>query len=80
MVIYCSIQKQRKVTSEIFVEIKNSTILIRNVSQIKTNANAIGIYVKDNMYYVLDTDYIEGSRKELLNVFKKAGTQIKGKE
>ena len=73
-------EKRIEVTTEQNGEIKNSTVLIRNVSQIKTNANAIGIYVKDNMYYVLDTDYIEGNRKELLNIFKKAKIEIKGKE
>ena len=71
--------KRIEVTTEQGGEVKNSTVLVRNVSQIKTNKHAVGIYVKDNMYYVLDTDYIEGGREELLNVFRKAGILVKGK-
>ena len=71
--------KRIEVTTEQNGVVKNSTVLIRNVSEIKTNKQAVGIYVKDNMYYVLNSDYIEGNRQELLNVFKKAGTKIKGK-
>ena len=72
-------EKRIEVSTEQNGEIKNSTVLVRNVSEIRTTKDAVAIYVKDNMYYVLNSDYVEGSREELLNVFKKAGTSIKGK-
>jgi hypothetical protein len=73
-------EKRIEVTSEQGGAVKNSTVLLRNISEAKINKKAIGIYVKDNMYYVLDSDYIEGSKQEFINILRKAGVKIKGKQ
>ena len=71
--------KRIEISQEQNGEVKNSTVLLRNINEVKVNKVAVAIYVKDNVYYVLNDDYIEGTREELLNVIKKAGIKIKGK-
>ena len=71
--------KRIEISQEQNGEVKNSTVLLRNINEVKVNKVAVAIYVKDNVYYVLNDDYIEGTREELLNVLKKAGIKIKGK-
>ncbi len=53
------------------------TILIRNLSQIKTHADGIGIYLDENMYYILNEEIVAGDREMLLRIFKNAGIPIK---
>ena len=72
-------EKRIEVSTEQNGEVKNSTVLLRNITQVKINKRAIGIYFKDNLYYVLDTDYIEGNKEDFIKLFKKAGVPIKGK-
>ncbi len=58
-------------------EEQNDTILIRNLSLIKTHADGVGIYLGENMYYIRDDEIVIGDRDMLIRIFKNAGIQIK---
>lgn len=58
-------------------EEQNDTILIRNLSLIKTHADGIGIYLNENMYYICNDEIVVGDMEMLLRIFKNAGIKIK---
>ena len=60
-------------------EEQNDTILIRNLSLIKTQKEGIGIYLNENMYYIFNEDIVLGDRDMLLRIFKNAGIKIKNR-
>ena len=71
--------KERKIelTATQNGESQEDTILIRNLSLVKTHADGIGIYLDENMYYILNEEIVSGSREMLLRIFKNAGVEIK---
>lgn len=58
-------------------EEQNDTILVRNLSLIKTHSDGVGIYLNENMYYICDDEIVSGDREMMLRIFKNAGIQIK---
>ena len=58
-------------------ESQEDTILIRNLTLIKTHADGIGIYLDENMYYIRNEEIISGDKDMLLRIFKNAGIPIK---
>ena len=58
-------------------ESQEDTILIRNLTLIKTHADGIGIYLDENMYYIRNEEIVSGDKDMLLRIFKNAGIPIK---
>ncbi len=58
-------------------EVQEDTILIRNLSYIKTHSDGIAIYLNENMYYIRNEEIVSGSRDMLLRIFANAGIEIK---
>ena len=56
---------------------QEDNILIRNLSLIKTHADGIGIYLEENLYYILIVEIVLGNREMLLRIFENAGIPIK---
>ena len=58
-------------------EEQNDTILIRNLSLIKTQKEGVGIYLNENMYFICNDEIVVGNMETLLRIFKNAGIKIK---
>jgi hypothetical protein len=58
-------------------EEQNDTILIRNLSYIKTHSDGVGIYLNENMYYIRNEEIVSGDRDMMLRIFANAGVEIK---
>ena len=58
-------------------EEQNDTILIRNLSYVKTHADGVGIYLNENMYYIRNQEIVSGDRDMMIRIFENAGIEIK---
>lgn len=70
--------KRIEVTSEQKNDVKNDTILIRNITQARLTKNAICLYLGENMYYILNDDFVEGSVDDVVRILNKNGIPVKG--
>lgn len=55
-----------------------ATMLVRNFSLVKVNSEGVGLYLNQNMYYILNEEIKSGTKEELINIFKNAKVPIKG--
>ena len=58
-------------------EEQNDTILIRNLSYVKTHSDGVGIYLNENMYYIRNEEIVSGDRDMMIRIFENAGIEIK---
>ena len=58
-------------------EAQEDTILIRNLSYVKTHSDGIGIYLDENMYYIRNEQIVSGSKEMLIRIFENAGIDVK---
>ena len=57
---------------------KMKTVLYKNISHAKIDGKGIAIYLYgDNMFYIYDTDFVEGSKQKLAVIFSKLGIKVK---
>ena len=61
-------------------EVQFETILLRNVTLVKTNKDGIAIYIGEDMYFIYNEDIEFGTREELIRIFERVGVKIKGKK
>ncbi len=73
-------EKRLEVTTTQGEEVLNETILLRNVTEVKTNKDGIAIYIGEDMYYIYNEDIEFGSREELIRIFERVGIKIRGKK
>ncbi|MBE5743349.1 MAG: hypothetical protein E7358_01365 [Clostridiales bacterium] len=72
-------EKRLEVTTSQGDEVQNETVLLRNVTSVRANKEGVAIYIGEDMYFIYNDDIDFGSREELLRIFERIGTQIKGK-
>ncbi len=57
---------------------KVKTVMYKNISHAKIDGKGIAIYLYgDNMFYIYDTDFVEGNKKRLAVMFSKLGIKVK---
>ncbi len=58
--------------------VNHDTIMIKNLSHAKTNKNGIAIYLNSGeMYYIDNSEFIDGDRLTLINLLTKNNVKIK---
>ncbi len=72
-------EKRLEVTSTQGEEVLGETILLRNVTAVKTNKEGVAIYIGEDMYFIYDDDIVFGTRDELIRIFKRLNIKVKGK-
>lgn len=73
-------EKRLEVTTTQGEEVQFETILLRNVTQVKTNKDGVAIYIGEDMYFIYNDDIEFGTREELIRIFQRLNVQIKGKK
>ena len=71
--------KRIEVTTQQKDEIKNDTILIRNITKARKNKDGLALYLGEKMYYITNADFEEGSVDDVIRILYKNGIEIKGK-
>lgn len=57
---------------------KMKTIMYKNISHAKIDGKGIAIYLYgDNMFYIYDSDFVEGTKQKLAVIFSKLGIKVK---
>ena len=57
---------------------KMKTVMYKNISHVKIDGKGIAIYLNgDNMFYVYDTDFVEGNKQNLAVTFSRLGIKVK---
>ena len=57
---------------------KMKTVMYKNISHAKIDGKGIAIYLYgDNMFYIYDTDFVEGDKRRLAVIFTKLGIKVK---
>ncbi len=69
-------EKKMEITTSQAGEVQNESVLMRNVSKIRTNKDGLGIYIGKDMYYIFNDEIVLGTREELLRLFQKLNVSI----
>ena len=69
-------EKKMEITTTQADEVQNESVLMRNVSKVRTNKDGLGIYIGKDMYYIFNDEIVLGTREELLRLFKKLNVSI----
>ena len=57
---------------------KMKTVMYKNISHAKIDSQGIAIYLNGyNMFYVYDTDFVEGTKQRLAVIFSRLGIKVK---
>ena len=57
---------------------KVKTVMYKNITHAKIDGKGIAIYLNNNdMFYVYDTDFVEGSKQKLAVMFSKCNIKVK---
>ena len=57
---------------------KVKTVMYKNITQAKIDGKGIAIYLNNNeMFYVYDSDFVEGNKQKLAVMFSKLGIKVK---
>lgn len=57
---------------------KMKTVMYKNISRVKLDSKGIAIYLdEDNMFYIYDSDFVEGNKQRLATIFSKLGIKVK---
>ena len=69
--------KKLEVVTTQFDEVQKETVLLRNVSVVRTNKDGVAVYIGDDMYYIFNDEIVTGTREELLRIFQRVNVLIK---
>ncbi len=59
-------------------ETKLTTIMIKNIYQVKVDGKGLSIYVNNNeMFYIYNEEIVEGSKQRLISLFVNNGVKVK---
>ena len=57
---------------------KVKTVMYKNIANVKVDGKGIAIYLNNNdMFYLYDTDFVEGNKQKLAVTFSKLGIKVK---
>lgn len=69
-------EKRMEVTTTQCGEATEETVLLRNVTRVRLNSRGVAIYVGSDMYYVFNEEIVQGSREELIRIFKRLNVKV----
>lgn len=69
--------KKLEVVTTQFDEVQTETVLLRNVSVVRTKKDGVAVYIGDDMYYIFNDEIVTGTREELLRIFQRVNVLIK---
>ncbi|MBR6737123.1 MAG: hypothetical protein IKL82_02015 [Clostridia bacterium] len=72
-------EKRIEITATQNETVQTETLMIKNVTGVRPEKEGVGICVGEDMYYIENGDIVQGNREMLLNIFKRAGFNIKKK-